>query len=443
MNNNYVILKKTHIKLYYKLKKIDIDKDTYEICTTKQGMYTLKVKLLEILYLHSKYNPIREAKEFVEENYNKKINNYIVTDIGFGYHINELLKKDNIFIHLIICNLQIFKIALENIDLTEILKNPKIKIYIGDSINNFKKSFIEATKSSDYKLILHNPSIKSFPENMKEIKYLLEEFKVKDITIKNNYYDLDDNFNYNIAEYDEVVNNLFNKFEEKSIFLVAAGPSLDKNKILLKNIDSESIIISMGRSVKVLLKEGIIPNYIIITDPSDYLYDLQLKGLDIDVPIIILSTCDKAVMKNYKGKKYIALQEGYKKSENYAKKLNIKTVQTGGSVATTSLDVSIKMGGNPIIFVGQDLAYSQGQTHSVFTNSKDIKGISSMRKIKDITGKEVYTSKNLSIYLRWIENRIRKEENIEFIDATEGGARIIGTDIMCLKDVINKYCIKG
>jgi len=36
-------------------------------------------------------------------------------------------------------------------------------------------------------------------------------------------------------------------------------------------------------------------------------------------------------------------------------------VDSGGSVATTILDIAIKMGGNPIILVGQDLAYVDGK----------------------------------------------------------------------------------
>jgi len=93
---------------------------------------------------------------------------------------------------------------------------------------------------------------------------------------------------------------------------------LDKNIHELTKVKDSGIILSVGRAVRPLLAANIMPDYIIITDPSDYLYSMQLKGLDIDIPIIILSTCDKNVMLNYKGLKYIALQEGYFPAEEYA-----------------------------------------------------------------------------------------------------------------------------
>jgi hypothetical protein len=55
---------------------------------------------------------------------------------------------------------------------------------------------------------------------------------------------------------------------------------------------------------------------------------------------------------------------------------------------------------------------------------------------KDIYGNIVQTGKNLDIYREWIERRIKEVQGVEFIDATEGGALILGTKIMSLKDTI-------
>ncbi len=137
---------------------------------------------------------------------------------------------------------------------------------------------------------------------------------------------------------------------------------------------------------------------------------MQLGGLEINVPIIVLSTCDKNVMLSYKGQKLIALQEGYTPAEEYAKLNNHKLVQTGGSVATTALDVAINMGCNPIIFVGQDLAYTDGKSHSKDTFSKSMDSSKNLREVEDVYGNRIYAPKNLYSYLRWIQNRIKLEK---------------------------------
>ena len=71
--------------------------------------------------------------------------------------------------------------------------------------------------------------------------------------------------------------------------------------------------------------------------------------------------------------------------------------------------------------------------------SEDVIDSNSLRNVEDVYGNMIQTSKNLYIYLRWIQNRIAEEKTVEFIDATEGGARIKGTKVMRLRDVVDKF----
>ena len=267
-----------------------------------------------------------------------------------------------------------------------------------------------------------------------QFKYLLEEYIIKENNIERFSSILDENFKSNIENYNYNIDKLFGKYKNKNLYLVSAGPSLDKNIHELKKVRDTDIVFSVGRAVRPLLKANIRPDYIIITDPSERLYDMQLKGLDIDVPIIVLSTCDKNVMLNYKGIKYIALQNGYSPAEEYAENKGNLLVETGGSVATTALDVAIRMGFSRIVFVGQDLAFTDNKTHSKDTFSQSIKNDDNLREIQDINDSTIKTFKNLYIYLRWIQKRIKEENYVEFIDSTEGGAKIMGTKIMKLSD---------
>lgn len=422
-----------------------ITNETYILIPTKQpNKPTIQATLDNKNYLlYSKYNPTRDSQAFAEESYDENVENYLVYGLGLGYHINELedliiTNSKDYHIYIIECNKDILKLAMDNINLTRILSNENITFIM---MENEKKSYDKLNKIlsiDNIKIAIHRSSLNIIPGEFIELKYLLEEFVMKQNTVDTYANILDNNFKYNIENFDSGVDTLFNKFTNKPLYLVAAGPSLDKNIHELAKVKDKGIILSVGRAVRSLLATGIVPDYIIITDPSDYLYDMQLKGLDIDVPIIALSTCDKDVLLNYEGKRYIALQYGYPSAEKYAEDNNYSLVETGGSVATTGLDVAIRMGCNPIIFVGQDLGFTDKKTHSKETFSKNVIDSYSLRDVEDVYGNTIQTSKNLYIYLRWIQNRIAEEKDIEFIDATEGGARIKGTKIMNLSDVVNK-----
>lgn len=388
------------------------------------------------IFLYSKYDPRKDSMAFAESVFSEGSKNYFIYGLGLGYHIQELINlidMEDYHIYIAECN----KVILSKYN--DLIKNPNVTII---PINNIKEDYnilVRLLAIEGIRVGIHKPSLSIMSDEFKELRYLLEEFTMVKETMERNLNVLDENFNENIKNYDYNVDMLFDRYIGKPIYIVSAGPSLDKNIGELARVGDDGIILCVGRAVRTLLNACIIPDYIIITDPNKGLYNWQLKDLDLSVPIIVLSTCDKGLMMEYAGDKYIALQEGYLPAESYARENNHKMVRTGGSVATTALDVAIRMGGNPIIFVGQDLGFTGNKSHSKDTFSRDISNNHGLRDVEDVNGDIIQTSKNLYIYLRWIQNRIREEKSIDFIDATEGGARIDGTRVLKLKDVMNGH----
>ncbi|WP_209121463.1 6-hydroxymethylpterin diphosphokinase MptE-like protein [Alkalihalobacillus sp. BA299] len=436
---NLDVIKRRFASIYHSIQKNTQDTiKEYEVVETKVGLSTLRVTINgKTLYLHSKYDPLHEAKRYIDDHFSDEINSYIVYGLGFGYHLKELIKRNpSLELTIIETNRNVLIEALKNVDLNILFEKNNVKLIFKETRLELHKELTRINFKNSI-MILHYPSVQLIPNDLIEIKHLLEEYRVKVNSIKRFKSTLDENFDLNINHFDEAVNVLFGKFENKALVIVSAGPSLDKNKHLLKELKNKAIILSVGTALRPLLNVGVIPDYIIMTDPQDLVYN-QIAGINIRKPLIALSTCNKQVLQYYQGKKYLAFQEGYIKAEEYAKKNNIETVKTGGSVATTALDIAIKFKANPIIFVGQDLAFTNSKSHADETDLiKDIIHSKNLRMIKGIDGKSVNTSKTLSIYLRWIENRIKQEPNIAFVDATEGGAKIKGTKIMELKEVFS------
>ncbi len=230
-------------------------------------------------------------------------------------------------------------------------------------------------------------------------------------------------------------------------FVVAAGPSLNKNIKELKRAKNKSFIIAVDTAVKPLLRERIEPDLFATLDgikPLEVVETEQAKNL----PMLTKVTAARSIMDYHTGKKFF-YDEGYQ----YVHKLfqmNGKTIEgfpTGGSVATLAFSLACHLGFRKIIFVGQDLAYTDHKSHADGT-FQDVMPEENTEKFIKVPGnyeEEVPTLKNLDGYRKWFEEYIewwQKRHDTEFINATEGGAKIKGTILMTLAEVIDQECTK-
>lgn len=383
-------------------------------------------------YFHSNGQVLHEAGILAREWISDDKSEYIIYGLGFGYHIKELIELDaSIKIRVFESDLNIINLACAFSDMSEILSHDGIELIYDPEFEHLSKSI--QTLNQDTSYIIHYPSIR----NIKDIRIReqMEDYFVLYSSINNQVHKLNNNFKRNILIKDEYISNIKDKFIGKDLYIVAAGPSLDKNFMELKELGKDSIVISTGTVLKKLLNAGIVPDYAIIIDANDGVYK-QIEGIeDVNVPLIYLSTVNYQIPKLYQGKKYVIYQKEYNKAEEYAEKMGYVLFQTGGSVSTTALDIGIQFKCRRIIYVGLDLAYTNNYDHASGTDSINTVSQRDLRQVKDIYGNMVGTSKNLDIYRKWIEKRIKDIKGIEFIDATEGGAKIEGMKVLKLEEI--------
>jgi hypothetical protein len=436
---NLCLILKRNKRLYELIREqkslVDILEDGYSIEYTSCGMPTLALYDKEKkYYLHSNGQVFHEAGMLAREWFSNDKSEYIIYGLGLGYHVMELIDLDEtITIKVFESDLNIIQLACAFSDMEKIIASDRVELIYDPMF----KYLSEETQNmgEDTSCVIHYPSIR----NVQDIrtKSQLEEYFVSYSSVNNQLHKLNNNFKRNILHCDESVETIREKFAGKDIFIVAAGPSLDKNYMKLKDISKNSIILSTGTVYKKLLYAGIKPDYIIIIDANQGVYT-QIEGTDeSDIPLIYLSTVYHKVVENYKGKKYIVLQNGYKKAEMHATKMGYMLFETGGSVSTTALDIALQFDCKRIIFLGLDLAYSNNQDHAMDTPSVNEITSDNFRLVDDIYGQKVSTSKNLDIYRKWIEKRIKDVRDVKIIDATEGGAKISGMIIAILNDVIS------
>ncbi|MCR5690711.1 MAG: DUF115 domain-containing protein [Eubacterium sp.] len=384
------------------------------------------------IYLHSNNDPITEALAWGEKVFTTGVESYSIVGLAMGYQAYILGQKDLIQVKIYEEDQRVIELFDKYSPVAKALRqNPRVEIIHDPGY----RRFVEAGDKQG-KIALYHPSLQTIRED-KLGNQMANLFMQMDNMVRweNNFLL---NFAWNSKQVLAGIEDLRAKFQDKDVYLIAGGPSLDRNIGKLKDKQGDnSLILTVGTSLRRCLSEGIQPDFAIITDPKAGVVN-QIRDLaHMETPLIILSTTYSQVEKNYRGPKYLLCQEGFDLAENLAKERGWELVETGGSVTTTALDLCIRLGASRVIFLGLDLAFTGGKTHAGQTGSQTNRELG--LQVEDVYGNMVGTSKNLNTYRLWIERRIQKalddKSRTVFIDASEGGARVKGTLVSDLDQV--------
>ena len=230
--------------------------------------------------------------------------------------------------------------------------------------------------------------------------------------------------------------------------VVAAGPSLNKNINELKKAKGKSFIIAVDTALKPLLRAGIVPDMFFIVDAQKPIELVQMDGAE-KIPMVTTLNATPEILDYHKGKKFF-FDESYVFAEKIILKSGLRwgDVATGGSVATDAFSLLYKIGLKTIILVGQDLALTGNKTHADGTFEEKMPEIDTKdyEWVEGNIEEKVPTRTDFHVFLNWYVRSIKEcKEHVEgfrVINATEGGAKIEGTEVMTLKDAIKQTCTK-
>lgn len=407
----------------------------YHLESTSMATQTLAVQTLdEYIYLHSNKNPWTEAMILVEDWIKSESSTYLIYGLGLGYHLITFSAwEPDAEIKVYESDINIFRILCEN--------NGKYIFGLKNVEFHYDPDFTKLWDQINCADI--NTTLKIYYPSMcciedKINKNRLESYFIQYNSGINQNRILKRNFLYNKGHYDFVIDVLEEKFKHKELYIVAGGPSLDKNFILLKKIkeDSNKIIVATDTVFCKLMNSGIRPDYIIVSDAKEKVSIEVSSYMDQSVPVLFLSTANKNYAKEYQGAKYIILQAGYQSAEDKSKLIGSRLYNTGGSVSTVALDIGIQFQCSKIIFLGLDLAYTDLLSHAIDTRQRKVIDTAGIIETIGIDGKMIKTTAIFDMYRKWMEDRIKNVDDIQFIDATEGGALIKGFSLIKLKELI-------
>jgi hypothetical protein len=401
------------------------------IFDARNGQPTLTVN--EVL-IHSKYDPDKEAVSFMDHNHGiyQDKDCVVAYGLGFGYHIRELLKRiaSDCKVYLFEADNALLKKAKTLDTVQEVLKDHRVKLIEGynqDFLNQFAEKL---GRVGD--LIIYKPSLRVLPNYYGNFKNAILDFEMGKIGL--------DRFGA-ILDKNDVLNQMLNHsplddflknyaFKSEPIVIASSGPSLDLCIKSLKKYRRHYKLFCAGSALRTLMKNQIEPDMICIIDAQAIVSKQFIGYENLSVPLCFLSSASHLALTNYKGPKYIFYNQPNQGSI---------IIETGKSVATALMSIALKGEANPIILIGQDLAYIDNKHHTeafaeIYGESNEILTNGCYEKVLGVNGDVLLTNSGLMSFKRWIERTIEKNPGVIFFNASKG-AKIIGTIEKDLDDI--------
>ncbi|MBK1971605.1 motility associated factor glycosyltransferase family protein [Campylobacter sp. TTU_617] len=332
------------------------------------------------------------------------------------------------------------------IDFSEELKNNKLIVLRSDILTKDLENIFTTPPFFNflrvYSLHLHSTYYESFQNDIIKLNQRISQIIKSTILYQGN--DIEDTlqgFTQFIFNSPKMILNPslsflyeIRKEKSKTAIIVSTGPSLDKQLPLLKEYQNKATIFCADSAYSILAKYDIKPDYVLMserTEKTAELFKNSYESIDKDIIFVLLALVHPKAIKYLESSKRNYILIPY--PSLFTKQCMLEdfgNFPSGSTVALNALKLAYTLEHKNIIFIGQDLAYSQDGT----SHSKDyMYGSNYESNIKQENtlaygGKgEVKTHCMWNAFRLSIENFIHKNiKNCNFYNATEGGARIEG-----------------
>ncbi|HLA29174.1 MAG TPA: 6-hydroxymethylpterin diphosphokinase MptE-like protein [Syntrophales bacterium] len=457
---NLLALDERYPELALKIKKNSIDEGRYKIIPSETGEPNLMVASNNrFIMLYDNASPYEYCKKLFEGMNIAYAPVVFFLGFGLGYHLHMftqlyadkarskkiiIFEEDINFLHL----------AMTMIDMSSTLNHPDIHFFInkdpGAVIPQIRKeiltgrgAFFQIRSTKVIPLPTHILLNDQYYQKALDMSRMA--FRQQMILSGNDPTDSFIGLDNLLGNVKPIVshpgiNHLKDKFKGKPAVTVASGPSLEKNMHLLRDIRERALIISCDSNFLPLMKRDIRPHVVASLERTAGTGQFYEGTSDVNgVYLAFCPVVQPDVYDSFKGKKIIVFRPF---SHFQWFNLDKGTLPIGPAVSNMAFSIAEYLGCDPIIMIGQDLAFAEdGDTHveDMRFGERDENYFLSMFETEGNYGKPVKTSRTWEIF------KLAHEEDISYykglcINATEGGAKIIGTHVMTFAEAINKYC---
>jgi hypothetical protein len=444
---------------------------SYLVTPSKSGEPTLAMTTSDgrQIQLHSRYRPIDEAKTWVDPLPLEERAAFYVQGFGLGYHVEQLFDRagEESLICVFEPDLVLLRTAFEQRDFTKLIESGRVLFFHHEDKAELFSRLMPHTAmlAMGFEPLVHAPSLQLQPSFHEQFKVWIDEFlayaKTTLTTLVINGRRTAENIAHNLPWYVATpsLSRLKDHYAGKPAIIVSAGPSLRKNKHLLKDAAGKSVIIAVQTTLQPLLELGVEPQFVTSLDYHDICTRFFEKlPSTLKTELIAEPKAANAIFDLNPGPLSL-LGNDFADGLIAEMKPDKARLTSGATVAHLAFYLAEHLGCDPIIFVGQDLGFSDGLCYAPGTSYEDVwrpelgrfctvemkqweqivRDRHILRRIPDYQGRPIYTEERLFTYLQHFEKDFAKTK-ARVIDATEGGVLKRGATVMKLAEAIRDFC---
>ena len=415
--------------------------------------------------LASRRDPVKEAARLADRVNTAETGAVVVLGFGLGYHVAEIARrvKHSAVLMVFEPDVGLVRAALERIDLSEALGGCALHLFT-DAED--EAAMTAATQGREGLLALGTTVVEhpaSQPRLGETGKAFMERFtgvmmavRTSVVTTMVQTETTLRNLTRNIDHYaaGEGVADLAGVLAGRPAIVVSAGPSLARNVDLLgrPGVRDRFAIIATQTVLKPLLAKGIRPHFVVALDHheiSGRFYE-GLTAADVaGITLVVEPKVNPVVTAAFAGAIRCVGDDFLDTLIGPELTRPMGRVHPGATVAHLAYSLARHMACDPVVLVGQDLGFTDGQYYAAGAAIHDvwageINGFNTLEMLEwqrivrmraylraetDVFGRPIYTDEQMAAYLLQFQALFRADEarGLLTIDSTEGGVAKAGT----------------
>jgi hypothetical protein len=426
---------------------------------------------------HAPRDAEREALSLVEGFAVRAGQVFIFLGIGMGYHIETFRRlhgnEEGLTLIAVERSLEAFTLLLGSRDISFL---DGVTLFVGDRAEHVEAWFesVSPLRFTGYRIIRLRGACAPFAGYYRRIETSFRRAmagKLSDVLTR---------FAFEGLWMKNIIGNVATMVGRSSIraltgalaggpaLVLGAGPSLVDGPVPMRRLASSLPTIAVDTALDTLINMGVTPDYVVTLDAQfhnlhDFTGVFSGSGEPESMTLVADLACYPKIPRRWKGGIFFSASAfGHAGGGEYelhplVEKLRavdetVEALPCGGSVATTALELAVKMGASPIFVAGLDLGYTRLLTHAVSSApyrtllrsssrldpllTSMVRSIAArpLRRAPGLSGEPVLTDFVFLSYRDWIAGR--KEYRGRVFSVVENGLDIPGIGRASVEDAI-------